>query len=59
MLHLALDPVQGWMNRDEVRELEDLPPEDGPAAPTVEQMLATATNGNQTTPAEVGNTNGQ
>jgi HK97 family phage portal protein len=49
----ALDPVTGWMSRDEVRELEDLPPEPAAAAPTVEQMIATA---NQT-PMEVG-TNG-
>lgn len=27
----ALDPVTGWMRRDEVRELEDLPPEAQPA----------------------------
>jgi len=43
----ALDPVTGWMDRDEVRRLEDLPPR--PAPSTVEQML----NGNPT-PAEVG-----
>jgi HK97 family phage portal protein len=27
----ALDPVTGWMRREEVRELEDLPPETGTA----------------------------
>lgn len=41
--HLALDPVQGWMERSEVRKLEDLPPE-APKPPqqqqTIEQMLA-------------------
>ena len=46
----ALDPITGWMDRDEVRELEDLPPR--PAAPSIEQMLATA-NGNQQ-PVEAG-----
>jgi len=51
--HLALDPVQGWLTRTEVRELEDLPPEDAATAPSVEQMIATASNGNNT-PAEVG-----
>ncbi len=25
----ALDPETGWLRRDEVRELEDLPPEEG------------------------------
>ncbi len=25
----ALNPETGWMRRDEVRELEDLPPEEG------------------------------
>jgi HK97 family phage portal protein len=28
----ALDPATGWMRRDEVRELEDLPPENGASA---------------------------
>lgn len=49
----ALDPVTGWMDRDEVRRLEDLPPSATPQ--TVEQLIATAkpmpmeasTNGNQ------------
>jgi HK97 family phage portal protein len=40
--HLALDPVQGWMDRSEVRRLEDLPPE-APKPPlqqqSIEQML--------------------
>jgi HK97 family phage portal protein len=31
--HAALDPVQGWMTRDEVRRLEDLEPEDASSAP--------------------------
>jgi HK97 family phage portal protein len=44
----ALDPISGWMNREEVRELEDLPPEppantNGNATPTnVEAMIANA-----------------
>jgi len=52
----ALDPVSGWLTREEVRELEDLSPEPPQSTPSVEQILAqaTATNGNQTTPAEVG-----
>ena len=29
---LALDPVTGWMTRDEVRRLEDLEPEPAPTA---------------------------
>jgi HK97 family phage portal protein len=45
----ALDPVKGWMSREEVRCLEDLPPEPSPSV-SVEQMLAQATNGQ---PAEV------
>jgi HK97 family phage portal protein len=49
---LALDPVQGWMSREEIRRLEDLPPGDS-LSPSVEQMIASA-NGNQNTPAEVG-----
>jgi HK97 family phage portal protein len=38
----ALDPVTGWMDRSEVRRLEDLPPESTPPTrqQTVEQMLA-------------------
>jgi HK97 family phage portal protein len=47
----ALDPITGWMTRDEVRRLEDLPPEAKPSAQTIEQMLArpaeVGTNGNQ------------
>lgn len=45
----ALDPITGWMDRDEVRRLEDLPPRGAaPAAapPAIEQMLAAASNGN-------------
>ena len=38
----ALDPVTGWMDRDEVRKLEDLPPQPTPVIETVEQMLAAA-----------------
>ena len=38
------------MSREEIRRLEDLPPEDA-APPSVEQMIATA-NGNPT-PQEV------
>lgn len=52
---LALDPVQGWLDRDEVRKLEDLPPRAAPS--TVEQMLATATNGNPPMPMEATNGN--
>jgi HK97 family phage portal protein len=49
----ALDPITGWMSRDEVRRLEDLEPDSTPPTrqPTVEQMLArlreVPTNGNQ------------
>jgi HK97 family phage portal protein len=48
---LALDPVQGWMTREEIRRLEDLEPESTPPPqPTIEQMLGrpqeVATNGN-------------
>jgi HK97 family phage portal protein len=45
---LALDPVTGWMDRNEVRKLEDLPAGAAPQQPSVEQMLATASNGNPT-----------
>jgi hypothetical protein len=46
----ALDPVTGWLDRVEVRRLEDLPPEPKPPPQqqtTIEQMLAqgVATNG--------------
>lgn len=43
----ALDPVQGWMTRDEVRRLEDLAPEAEPPTreQTVEQLLATTNGG--------------
>lgn len=48
----ALDPITGWMSRDEVRRLEDLEPETPPTQPTVELMLArpaeVGTNGKQT-----------
>lgn len=48
--HLALDPVQGWLTREEVRRLEDLPPEPG-GPPQIAQLLnamqgEAATNGN-------------
>ena len=39
---LGLDPVQGWMSREEVRRLEDLEPE---PEPTIQQQLAAAVNG--------------
>lgn len=29
--HLALDPIQGWLTREEVRQLEDLEPETEPS----------------------------
>jgi phage portal protein BeeE len=38
----ALDPVMGWMSRDEVRRLEDLEPEPTPP-PT--QLIAMPTQG--------------
>jgi HK97 family phage portal protein len=44
----ALDPLTGWMSRDEVRKLEDLEPEPA-AAPSIERLL--------TQPAQAG-TNG-
>jgi HK97 family phage portal protein len=49
----ALDPVTGWMDRSEVRKLEDLEPEakPPPTQTTIEQMLArpqgVAVNGRQ------------
>jgi HK97 family phage portal protein len=49
----ALDPVTGYMSRAEVRELENLSPEEATMAPSVEQMLprppaeAVQTNGGQ------------
>jgi phage portal protein BeeE len=45
----ALDPLQGWMTRDEVRRLEDLEPEPAGADP-IQVAIAQMTNGN----AEVG-----
>jgi HK97 family phage portal protein len=49
----ALDPVTGWLTRDEVRRLEDLPPEQGPPpitaalnAMTTNVTQGVATNGN-------------
>lgn len=50
----ALDPITGWMDRDEVRQRENLTPE--PAQPQA-PALAPATvngNGNGVVPAEVG-----
>jgi HK97 family phage portal protein len=48
--HLALDPLQGWMTREEIRRLEDLPPEPG-GPPQIAQLLngmprEASTNGN-------------
>jgi phage portal protein BeeE len=47
----ALDPVSGWMSRDEVRRLEDLEPETGPppitgALNAMAVVSAGGTNGN-------------
>lgn len=50
---MALDPVTGWMDRAEVRRLENLEPEDEPERPSVEQMVAEAINGNGS-PVEAG-----
>jgi HK97 family phage portal protein len=49
----ALDPISGWLSRDEVRRLEDLEPEAKPPQETsIDQMLAqgVATNGRQQEP---------
>jgi HK97 family phage portal protein len=45
---LALDPVQGWMNREEVRRLEELEPEPTPSPQQVmtQAVQAAMTNGN-------------
>ena len=37
---LALDPVTGWMNRDEVRRLENLDPEPSPTVPAPSELIA-------------------
>lgn len=54
---LALDPIQGWATRAEIRALEDLPPEDEPEqtpAQVVEAMVSAPTNGNgQPAPEQV------
>ena len=45
----ALDPLTGWMTRDEIRRLEDLEPEQQAGAPTVaaiNQMPPVGVNGN-------------
>lgn len=44
----ALDPVTGYMTREEVRKLENLPPERARAQPSVEEMVTQAApaNGN-------------
>jgi HK97 family phage portal protein len=51
----ALDPITGWMSRDEVRELEDLEPEQTPPAPAAsngagnaERMIKAVSNGSTT-----------
>jgi phage portal protein BeeE len=47
----ALDPVTGWMSRDEVRRLEDLEPERNPPPITMALNAMTQgvmTNGNET-----------
>jgi HK97 family phage portal protein len=49
---LALDPLTGWMSRDEVRRLEDLEPQPGPSP---QQQLNTAVTAAMT---EVSNGNG-
>lgn len=54
-----LDPITGWGTREEVRRLEDLPPEPGgAAAPSVDQMLANATANGNNQPVEAGTNNG-
>jgi HK97 family phage portal protein len=53
----ALDPVTGWMDRDEVRQLEDLPPRAQLRTPAVEQMLAAATSNGNEQPQEATNGN--
>lgn len=37
---LSLDPIQGWQTREEVRRLENLPPERTLESPTPEQTIA-------------------
>jgi HK97 family phage portal protein len=53
---LALDPIQGWMTREEVRRLEDLEPESAPPAAAgngrgipqnIVMPVEVGTNGNQ------------
>lgn len=41
----ALDPITGWMRRDEVRRLENLDPEGADAADAADALLQTSTNG--------------
>jgi len=48
---LALDPVTGWMNRDEVRRLEDLEPE---PEPTPAQIVTQAVQAAMTNGATIG-----
>jgi HK97 family phage portal protein len=43
----ALNPVTGWMRRDEVRRLENLDPEPGTAQPQPDLMKELIANGNQ------------
>lgn len=49
---LALDPIQDWMSRSEIRALEDLPPEDEvapqPAPMVAPPVVAIPTNGGTT-----------
>ena len=46
----ALDPISGWMTREEVRRLEDLDPEDDEPRPVMQAppMVAVPTNGGTT-----------
>lgn len=48
----ALDPITGWMDRNEVRRLEDLPPEEQSRDRSPEMvappMVAVPTNGGTT-----------
>ncbi len=39
---IALDPVKGWLNRDEVRAQENRPPENGPPRPAPAELAERA-----------------